>query len=202
MQDVLDGYAAAATPAFIEGYDTLSTERIYQLVIDLFPQRAARVADIGAGTGRDAAWFAERGNDVVAVEPVRQLREAGQFRHPSSRIEWLDDQLPHLDQLRSKGPFDLVTLCAVWQHLPDSDRELAFPNLASILTENGRLVMSLRHGPGGAGRRVFPVNAEATVKLAEELGLRVIRQSQAPSVQPGNRALGVSWTWLVFEKAR
>jgi len=37
MQDTLDAYAAAATPAVIATYDGLPIEAIHEHVIDLFP---------------------------------------------------------------------------------------------------------------------------------------------------------------------
>jgi SAM-dependent methyltransferase len=202
MQDILEGYAAAATPSFVAAYDALSPELIYEHVIDLFAEREAKVADIGAGTGRDAAWFADKGHEVLAVEPVRELREAGRELHRSERISWLDDRLPHLTEVRPDSSFDLVTLCAVWQHISNNDRPLALHRLATIMAPGGLLVMSLRHGPGGEGRRVFPVSPEATLEIAQALGLRLIRRREAASVQDGNRAMGVSWTWLAFEKVR
>jgi SAM-dependent methyltransferase len=202
MQDVMEGYAAAATPDFIAAYDGLSPEDIYAPVIDLFPSHPARIADIGAGTGRDAAWFAHWGHEVLAVEPVRALREAGRALHASENIVWLDDCLPHLNAVRPDASFDLVTLCAVWQHLSDKDRKIAIPNLARILAPGGLLVMSLRHGPGAPDRRIFPVSPDMTVELARACGLRLRRRRAAKSVQPRNQALGVSWTWLAFEKVR
>jgi SAM-dependent methyltransferase len=200
MQSVLEGYAAAATPDFIAAYDGLSSQSLYEPVVDLFPCRNARVADIGAGTGRDAAWFAGQGHEVLAVEPVGALREAGRALHPSSNITWLDDRLPHLRAVRSRGAFDLVTLCAVWQHLPDRERTIAIPRLARIVAPGGILVLSLRHGPGARGRKVFPVSPDLTVEMAQACDLRLRRRQEAESVQAGNRARGVSWTWLAFEK--
>jgi SAM-dependent methyltransferase len=200
MQSVLEGYAAAATPDFIAAYDGLSSESIYEPIVDLLPCRNAKVADIGAGTGRDAAWFADKGHEVLAVEPVRELREAGQALHSSMNIMWLDDRLPHLRAVRPCGSFDLVTLCAVWQHLPDKERTIAIPGLARIIAPGGLLVMSLRHGPGAPGRKVFPVSPDMTVEMAQACDLRLLRRQDSESVQAGNRAMGVSWTWLAFEK--
>jgi len=201
VRHVLEGYAAAATPDFVARYNALFSEQIYQHVIDLFPQRAAKIADIGAGTGRDAAWFAARGHDVLAIEPVRELREAGRKLHRSKRILWLDDCLPSLSNTVRFGAFDLVTLCAVWQHLPDADQRAAMPRLAGSIAPGGRLVISLRHGPGGEGRPVFASSPDATIATGSAAGLSLVRRREAESLQEGNQAMGVSWTWLVFEKA-
>jgi SAM-dependent methyltransferase len=199
MQNILDGYAAAATPSFVAAYDALSSEVIYRPVIDLFPEKPSQVLDVGAGTGRDASWFADKGHQVLAVEPVAELREAGQVLHQSDRITWLDDRLPDLAAIQSSRHFDLVTLCAVWQHLPTEDRTSAISRLATLLQSGGQLVMSLRHGPGGKGRPVFPVSVDATIDAAVGFGLSLVRRREAESVQESNRANGVVWTWLVLQ---
>jgi 2-polyprenyl-3-methyl-5-hydroxy-6-metoxy-1,4-benzoquinol methylase len=200
MQDILEGYATAVTADFIAAYDGLAPEAIYQHVIDLFPSQKAQVADIGAGTGRDAAWFADKGHDVLAVEPVRELREAGQTLHAAANIKWLDDRLPYLGALPTFGTFDLVTLCAVWQHLTENERTIALPRLANMIAASGMLIMSLRNGPGALGRRVFPASSDTTIEMAWACGLRLVRRQDANSIQAGNQAMGVSWTWLAFEK--
>lgn len=200
MQDILEGYASAATADFIAAYDGFSPEDIYAHVSDLFPIHSAKVADIGAGTGRDAAWCADKGHDVLAVEPVREFREAGRTLHTAPNIKWLDDRLPHLRALPRHGAFDLVTLCAVWQHLTDENRAIAMSRLATIVAPGGILIMSLRHGPGAIGRRVFPVSSDMTLELALTYGFRLLRRQDAASVQASNQAMQVSWTWLAFEK--
>ena len=202
MQDVLEGYAAVATADFIAAYDGLSPESIYEHVVDLIPNHSITIADIGAGTGRDAAWFAAKGHDALAIEPVRELREAGQTLHPAANIKWLDDRLPHLRAVPTGVSFDLVTLCAVWQHLSDANRAIAMPRLATLIAPSGILIMSLRHGPGAKGRRVFPVSSDMTIEMAHACGLHLLRRQDADSVQKVNLSMGVFWTWLAFEKVR
>ncbi len=83
--------------------------------------------DIGAGTGRDAAWLASLSHTVVATEPVDALREAGMARRASPNISWVKDGLPELSYVLALGQvFDLVLLCAVWQHVSAVDRRIAF----------------------------------------------------------------------------
>lgn len=200
MQDILEGYEAAATPELITRFDALRPDEIYAPVRDLFPVAAARVADIGAGTGRDAAWFAAQGHRVLAVEPVRALREAAMRLHDAPRIEWLDDRLPELEAAQARGPFDLLTMCAVWQHLDDAARPLALAALAAMAAPSGLLVMSLRHGPGALDRQVFPALPDDAICSARRCGLELVRRSEAASVQAGNQAAGVHWTWLALRR--
>ncbi|MGQ4275006.1 class I SAM-dependent methyltransferase [Terrihabitans sp. B22-R8] len=200
MNDILEGYAEAATPSLIAAYEAFEPEALYACVLDLMPARPVRAADIGAGTGRDAAWFAARGHEVLAVEPVRELREAGMALHAGEAIAWLDDRLPDLSATVGHGPFDLVTLCGVWQHIDDAARSVAIVQLGRMMAAGGLLVMSLRHGPGAPGRHAFPVSADRTIAEAGLSGFRLVRRTDVESVQPGNRAMGVSWTWLALRK--
>ena len=200
MNDVLEGYAAAATPSLIARFDSLVSSDVYAPVIDLLPAAPVRVADIGAGTGRDAAWFARQGHRVLAVEPVKELREAGVAIHGSTSIACLDDRLPQLTRTQMHGLFDLVTICAVWQHLDDPARSAAILSLGKITAHRGILIMSLRHGPGAPERRVFPMSPEDTIGSARQSGFELTRRITADSIQAANQASGVRWTWLAFKK--
>lgn len=202
MDDILEGYAAAATPSLIERYESFDFEKLYAPVFDLMPKSPVRVADIGAGTGRDAAWLAGHGHRVVAVEPARELREAGAERHPSANITWLDDRLPELAKLQSHEPFGMILLCGVWQHIEENARHVAMAALGRLAAPDGLMIMSLRHGPGAPGRRVFPISSENTIAAAGRSGFTSVRRLQTESIQPENRAAGVYWTWLAFRKGR
>ena len=93
IENILDGYARAE-PDIISRFESISSEELYRPVESIMPTNPKSVLDIGAGTGRDAAWFADRGAKVLAVEPVARLREAGMSLHNFDNIEWLDDVLP------------------------------------------------------------------------------------------------------------
>jgi len=200
MSNVFDGYAAAAAHDLIERFERVPSSALFEPVANLLPRSPVKVADIGAGTGRDAAWFADLGHDVLAVEPVDELRTAGMRLHPSSRIEWLNDHLPELALTQAKGEFGLVVLSAVWQHIDDSARETAIGNLSRITESGGLLVMSLRHGPGASDRPVYCASVDAAIAAAKRHSLHVIERSEAPSIQPRNRSRGVLWTWLALRK--
>ena len=171
VNEILQGYALHAKDELVARYEAISSHQVYAPVFDLLPIEPARIADVGAGTGRDAAWFAGLGHRVVAVEPVGELRAAGMVLHSDLPIEWLDDRLPGLEKTQARGAFDLVTLCAVWQHIDNEARQLALANLARMIRPGGRLIMSLRHGPGAKDRQVFPVAAESTIDAAGSLAL-------------------------------
>ena len=76
FDDVIQGYAAASVE-MIPRFEAISSAQLYMPVADLLPASPSRIVDIGAGTGRDAAWLAGMGHDVTAVEPVDALRRGG-----------------------------------------------------------------------------------------------------------------------------
>jgi SAM-dependent methyltransferase len=200
-KSALDGYARDAD-ALAGRWEDISFTELHQPVLHLFPAIPCSVLDIGAGTGRDAGQLAALGHRVVAVEPSDELRQAAIARHPSPRIEWLDDSLPEVASLVSRRQtFDLIMLTAVWMHLDAQQRRQAMPRLASMLRIGGTLIMSLRHGPVPAGRRMFDVGAEETIALAKVQRLDAVIHTRTASMQPANRLAGVTWTRLAFVKS-
>ena len=90
---------------------------------DLLPSDPGLVIDVGAGTGRNAAWLAGLGHEVVAIEPSAAFRALAQGLYPDARVTWLDDRLPSLGRLlRLCVAADAVVLSAVWQHVAPGDR--------------------------------------------------------------------------------
>lgn len=195
VRDVVSGYDIGAR-ALVSEYERISFEQVHAPVLDLLPQSAGCVLDVGAGSGRDAAWFAAQGYEVVAVEPSGELRAAGEGRHVSPGIRWMNDALPALDKvLRSKLTFDLVWLSAVWMHVPPSTRSRAFRKLVSVMSPGGDMMVSLRHGVSPPGRPMAPATAAEIEALARRHGLQTIRSTRHPDAagRPG-----ISWEviWL------
>lgn len=202
MSSTVPGAAGYGTNASILAaqYESITFEDVHREVLHLFPAAPARVLDIGAGSGRDAAALARRGHAVVAAEPTRELREEGERLHGTLAIEWVDDHLPALSRLRAQGRrFELILLTAVWMHLDLKEREAAMEALADLVADDGLVSMSLRHGPVPAGRRMFDVSAEETATLAAAHGLRFHHRGQREDM------LGrpdVHWTFLVLRQDR
>ncbi|MBH5338068.1 class I SAM-dependent methyltransferase [Streptomyces pactum] len=194
------GYGEAAE-ALVEQYESVSFADVHREALHLFPTRPSTVVDIGAGSGRDAAALAALGHRVVAVEPTPELRRLGRRRHADREIEWLDDALPGLPALtvlRDRDPrfargFDLVLLTAVWMHLDEAQRREAMGRLAALLAPAGQLLLTLRHGPVPAGRRMFDVSARETAELAGRHGMGVVHRSEREDLH--GRA-GVRWSRL------
>ncbi|MDP3668658.1 MAG: class I SAM-dependent methyltransferase [Telluria sp.] len=183
-------------PALVTQYESLAFEDVHATLLDLLPEPGATVLDVGAGSGRDAAWFASHGYDVVAVEPSEAMRSRGRALHRSSRIHWLSDSLPELAQVRRLGlTFDLILLSAVWMHVAPASRARALRKLATMLSPSGRIAISLRLGEPDAARAMHEVTLHELSTLSQQFGLRLIRATE--SADRLGRA-DVSWSTAVL----
>ncbi len=179
-------------------YESKTFEEAHRNVLDLVSEHPGPVLDIGAGSGRDATWFAAHGHDVVAVEPAARMREVAISRHADPHIRGLDDQLPSLTCVfRTRLAFNLIWLSAVWMHVPLHSLHRAFRKLVTLLQPGDRIVMSLREGPPPGNGEIYPTHVEEIKKLAHTNGIAV------PRVTRGGDRLGredVFW-WTVCLQA-
>ena len=151
--------------------------------------------DVGAGSGRDANWLAEKGWRVVATEPAGALRELAQ-QNAHAEILWSNASLPDLATLPlSNQKFDLILLSAVWMHLPEKVRPQALARLSELLSKSGRIFISLRFGPSDEDRPMYPVSYEELQTLAGNNCLEARNLTPTPT-QDSLRRKEVNWATI------
>ena len=182
--------------AIADSYEALKPEQLHRWIDGLYPPAPGLILDMGAGSGRDAAWLAGLSHDVVAAEPAPALRAEAVRRHGGQNIRWIADQLPGLLATQRLGlAFDLILLSGVWQHVLPTDRARALRKLLGLLRPGGVLAITLRHGPAADARGMHPVSLSELETLARQLGAVVVR------VQPATDAMSrpeVSWTGVAL----
>ena len=194
-----EGYGETADER-AKQYESLAFADVHRHMAQLFPTTPSRVIDIGAGTGRDAAGFADLGHRVTAVEPTPELLARARQLHPHPAITWIGDSLPELEHVHAQGErYDVVMLTAVWMHLDAGQRERGMARVAPLVRPGGLMALSLRHGPVPAGRRMFDVSARETCDLAHRHGLATIHESKGPALLGGP---AVWWDRLAFRAQR
>lgn len=190
---VIAAYSANAG-VLVERYESLASTAVHESVLGMIPQSGqGRFAlDIGAGTGRDAAWLAHLGYEVVAVEPAEGMRRLAAQIHANVPIRWIDDALPSLDRLHALAlSFDLIMVSAVWQHVAPIDRPRALRKLATAMRPGALLVLTLRSGPAPSDRLMHPTSVGEVEGLARSFGLEVCRVAKSDDEL---RRPNVSWT--------
>ncbi|MGQ4515280.1 methyltransferase domain-containing protein [Streptomyces sp. DW26H14] len=103
---------------------------------------AKRVLDIGSGTGVFALLLADRGIEVVGVDPARASVEVARAKPGAERVRWLDGDATALPPLA----VDLATMTAnVAQHIVTPDAWLGTLRGAyEALRPGGHLVFETR----------------------------------------------------------
>ena len=118
----------AAAAAYERGRPPYPAEAIDWLL----PPGATRVLDVGAGTGKLTRQLAERGLDVVAVEPLEGMREQLARAVPGVPVyPGTAEDIPLPD-----GSVQAVLLAQAW-HWVDPAR--AVPEVARVLVPGGQL---------------------------------------------------------------
>jgi SAM-dependent methyltransferase len=95
----------------------------------------ARVLDVGCGNGRNGAWLAERGADVVGVDLAAPLLDAVRPDLPETMtvtaLDVLRDPLP-------AGPFDVVYDSGCFHHLAPHRRITYRERILPLLAPDGK----------------------------------------------------------------
>ena len=111
--------------------------------------RPGRTADVGCGSGRDAAWLSSNGFPTVGFEPSKCLLEEARRRHPE--VEFQVAALPELEGI-ADATFQNVLCETVIMHLA---AELIVPSvrrLLDIIEPGGTLYLSWRVTEGNDRR--------------------------------------------------
>ena len=161
-------------------YEEAAADDVQSWMLDPLPTAPATILDVGAGSGRDAAWLAAKSYEVIAVEPSANMRAAAARLHPEAKVHWISDTLPALGPVTRSGlSFDLILLSAVWMHVPTGDRPRAFRKLINLLKPGGLIAITLRHGPAEPERAIHPVSLAEVEALVRNHGAFIERSSEA-----------------------
>ena len=146
-------------------YDSLSPEQVHAGWLSHLPaiQSSSNLAlDLGAGSGRDAAWLASMGWDVLAVEPSSGLRDIGQKTTAKQSVRWLDDTLPQLTSISVSydSSFRLILASAMWMHLTPQEQVLACERLQQLAANDTVIVITWRNQANERERVFHTVDTE------------------------------------------
>ena len=192
-------YYSDNAPILASKYNSLNPESLHASWSRFIPDDPGIALDIGAGSGRDANWLAEKGWDVIAVEPCRKFWELAKMNSHANVI-WQDDELPELKSLRTAGHrFNLILLSAVWMHVLPKKRERAFRIMSELLAPGGILVFTLRQGTDereNLDRGFHPVSSGELEKLAKQRALAQVFYEGSEDHLDRSK---VRWETLVFQ---
>jgi len=164
-------------------------------------QPGQRVFEIGCGCGRDAAFMADLGCDVLATDASKGMLSA--VPKDWSRIaSYRQAAFP----LRPDDPllgrrFDAVVAIATMMHVPDGDLLAFLSQVRTLLTDRGVFICSVcpTHPCANDDPRLYVERDPLQLQLLlKRIGLRMVAMDSCPD----NCGRHIEWTTQVFVRAR
>ncbi|MDP2206412.1 MAG: methyltransferase domain-containing protein [Alphaproteobacteria bacterium] len=120
-------------------YNALDRAKVHADLLALLPEgQPLKVLDIGAGSGADAAMFADLGHAVTAAEPAEILRKIGEEIFKNKSISWNSEVLPDMGiKTATAAPFDVVTSVGVLQYIEEEKRASSLSKMFSLAARGG-----------------------------------------------------------------
>jgi len=166
--------------SFARDWETQPPPTDLHAVVQKFFIPGGPTADIGCGSGRDAAWLDANGHPATGFDASEGLLSEARKRHP--QLEFATAILPGLDGI-AEGSFTNVLCETVIMYLEPEAITPAVERLLSILVSGGILYLSWRVTEGADRRdehgrlyaafepeRVLRALTVAEVLLDEEVG--------------------------------
>lgn len=186
---------------YASGFESLAGADLpYLGLAATFFRPGETVADLGCGSGRDAAWLQANGYSVTGYDAVEaMLAEAGR-RHPALKLSRA--ALPDLAEIPAGTSYQNLLCSAVLMHLPAEQHLAAIFRLAELLVPGGRLILTYRYSQSDTTReadgRLFTSIIPGRLELMlGSAGLTVL----LADTQPDGRRPGLRWQTVVAEKA-
>jgi len=179
-------------------YQSIDPDKVHASWLRHLPQKSGLALDVGGGSGRDAAWLAKKGWEVIVVEPAEALFELGQKATEAYPVTWVNDCLPTLAKLQMyQHSFSLILVSGVLMHLPYQQRIDSMETFAGLMAKDSVLVVSLRQGPDSEGREFYQVPADEIVQFAENKSLQAEVTNTLEDVLKRDE---VTWQTIIVEK--
>jgi SAM-dependent methyltransferase len=142
-----------------------------------------RILDAGCGTGRDIGAFLEAGTKVEGMDFSKASLERVQEKYPGVPV-FEGDLRETLEQ--DEGAYDGIWACAAILNLSKADGKHALREFYRLLTESGKLFVSVKAGEGErmvsdqAGERLFSFYSPEELRaLVSEAGFDVDEVTEA-----------------------
>lgn len=153
--------------------------------------------EIGAGTGTNAIWLAERGFDVLGVDVSPLAVERARARMEGRALRCRFATLDFLAATPSGGPFQFVFDRGCFHVFDEPEERQRFAARVAALLAPGGLWLSLIGSTEGSPREVGPPRRSAReVMLAIEPALEIVELRSAEFRDHGAKA------WLCLSRQR
>jgi SAM-dependent methyltransferase len=186
-RDTVGAYNAGAA-AFAKDWHEQPAPTDLHALIERFFRPGGRTADVGCGSGREVAFLAARGFDVVGYDASDALLEQARFRYRG--LTFATAVLPELAGVPDSA-FDNVLCETVIMHLRRPQILDAVRRLLAILKPGGILYLSWRVTDGADQRdahgRLYAAFESALIREAIDGAATLLLDDEPVSASSGKK---------------
>ncbi|MBO0771243.1 MAG: class I SAM-dependent methyltransferase [Actinobacteria bacterium] len=164
------GQAEFTDPRLVTVYDAecrwARDDDFFLAVVNESP--AARVLDLGCGSGRLALGMAAAGHSVTGVDPARPMLDAARAKPGADRVSWLEGTSAALRPAAFADAFDIAVMTShVVQFLMDDEFVETLADLKRALAPGGRLAFDSRDPRARGWERWNPADSRRELTLPD-----------------------------------
>lgn len=176
-------------------HESLIPQRLYQFVLECFSPNG-KTLDIGCGSGRDTAWLAKNGFEVMGIDASVGMLEEARKRHQELTFQQI--ALPELAGI-TDGSYTNALCSAALMHLGYDSLPSAAKNILRVLDKGGILLLSFRGTKEPSkrenGKLYETITKEQAIGLFEREGGELLFYEY--TLETGRNLL---WHTFVFKK--
>ena len=163
--DLTIEYYEKNAEAFIESTKNVNVSDLYK-PFEEFLAPLCRILDLGCGSGRDSKYFAEKGYDVVALDPSQAM--CAQTRS----LVHIPVYEMRAEEMQFSNEFDGVWACASLLHVPRDKQRSVLHRIATALKDEGVLYASWKYGTQDRtadGKKYVDMNDRLIYEIIKEV---------------------------------
>lgn len=166
-------YYQQHTDRFIAQTVNVDMQDLYEAFIKQLPQQPRlQIIDVGCGSGRDAAYFANKGYQVTACDASTHLIAWARNYWADSDVDWHTLCFEDIHHQPWHQRFIGVWACASLLHVAFDELPTLIESLLMTLTEHGVMYASFKYGDGERvenGRFFCDMNEQRWQKVKSKL---------------------------------
>lgn len=189
-----DNYASGNLP-----WDTGLPDPLLTAFVAAGRLAPTRTLEVGAGTGTNAIWLAERGFDVLGIDVSPLAVEAARAKMAGRTIRCRFETRDFLTEPIDEAPFDFVFDRGCFHVFDEPEQQAAFAARVTALLKPGGSWLSLIGSTEGPPREVGPPRRSARdIAAAIEPVLEIVELSTAEFADGPARARA----WVCLARRR
>lgn len=175
-------------------YGNIRIDRAIEFVSSLIGPNTERILDVGCGIGASADGYTLRSDSarVVGVDISAENVQTAKKLFASDRVTFAESDV---SSPPAGGPFDLVAMIDVYEHIPPKARQQFHQAIASAMADESLLVLTTpspshqrwlaEHEPEGLQIVDEIIDEDQVLEFAESVGGKLIQHRSVDMWTPG-----------------